>query len=154
MNEKLKELTAKLPSLEDLIVERSERLEYSSKSGAPYHAFGIYRDSSIAVVRCFAQSGSEMTMHEHTNEVEWIGVISGRAQVVLDDTNDRVILAPTEATRIDPGRPHHAIALEDTWFWCITMPPAAGFPSVSGSRAPQRLTEFILPPSVKEVDRP
>jgi len=91
---------------------------------------GAYRDRDIAMMRMYAAAGAVLQEHKHQDEHEWIGVISGKIELHFTDNDETVILITHDVYHVLPGRPHFTTALEDTYAWTITIPPASGYPTV------------------------
>lgn len=93
--------------------------------------FGVYRDRDIGIMRAYMPAGSQISMHVHYGAHEWVGVIRGRMRIDLNDTHTFLEAGPCEVMHILPGCPHTATAIEDTWCWGVTVPPAVGYPDVT-----------------------
>ena len=129
--ERLNELTDKLPDLEALeTYVGGPAVLFADDNDISHIGIGTYRDRDIAMMRTYAAAGAVLHKHRHENEHEWLGIISGKLQLIFDDTNETVTLNALDVFHILPGRPHTTKVLEDTYAWSITIPPASGYPTV------------------------
>ena len=132
---RLAELTKDLPELDALeipiggpvVAFKRERENVTVGFG-----FGVYRDATVAMMRAFIPKGAVIEAHAHKTEHEWIGVISGKLQIDRLDRETPEMVGECQVCHIPPGVPHITTALEDTWRWSVTVPPAAGYPDVTG----------------------
>ena len=130
----LKALTDRLPELDEFetpIGGPAVSLR-GRDGGMPSFGFGVHRDKDIGIMRMFTPKGGVVDSHRHSGQHEWVGVISGKMELMLLDTGESVTVNAFDAVHIGPNRPHAILALEDTWTWSISMPPAAGYPDVTG----------------------
>ena len=128
---RLRELTESLPDLEALETNiGGPAVLFDDAQGITSMGLGAYRDSDIAMMRTYAAAGALLPTHVHGNEHEWFGVIRGKVEIIFEATNETAILESLDSIHIDAGRPHSIKALEDTYAWSITIPPAPGYPTV------------------------
>jgi quercetin dioxygenase-like cupin family protein len=129
--DKLAKLTDELPDL--LSMETpigGPAVLFADDAGKQHIGFGVYKDADIAIMRTYAQPGSILHSHAHKDEHEWLGIIKGHIRLTFQDNNEVRELRDCEITTIEPGRPHCVVAVEETWAWSATIPPAIGYPSV------------------------
>ena len=127
------DITPNLPELADFETSiGGPAVSLKSATGIPSFGFGVHRDKDIGIMRMFTPKDGVVDTHRHLTQHEWLGVIKGRVELIFVDNGDKVVLADNDATHIAPSRPHTVIALEDTWTWSVSMPPALGYPDVTG----------------------
>ncbi len=132
--EVLEQLTDQLPELDELEVAIGGpvvQFHPSMGGGPPSFGFGVHRDEDIGMMRLFMPKGSTIDGHAHAGQHEWLGVIRGHVQVTFTDTEDVHDVRECNILYIKPGTPHTQHAVEDSWCWGVTVPPAAGYPSIT-----------------------
>lgn len=130
--ERLSELTEQLPELEALETYiGGPAVLFQDDKGVTNVGIGTYRDKDIAMMRTYAKAGSELDVHQHADEHEWFGVITGKVELRFKDNGEVKVLDALDTYHVLPGRPHSVYALEDTYAWSITIPPASGYPQVT-----------------------
>ena len=105
---------------------------FESKPGTNQRGFGVgvYRDPDLGMMRgCMAQDNT-VVRHQHGDNFEWIGVAKGSLEITFENPPEIKVLAEHEACKVDPGRTHQLRAITDVTWWSVSMPPAAGYPSV------------------------
>ena len=121
---KLEELTPRLPKLVNSFGSGAVAV-YLAEQGSSMLGFNLWKESRIAVQRCFAPKGSVLGTHCH-DETEILIVYSGRMRFMVEGVEH--IIGPADILRLEPGRTHNAEALEDSWALGITIPAAEGYP--------------------------
>ena len=122
----LEQLTEELPSLIDLVRSSGEHMvEYETATGAAI-GINLYSTPMVSVQRVFMSAGSALVPHQHPDEREWLIVYEGKLEVRYD--SKVAILDVGDSVYFNPGSPHSAKALKDTWFLGITVPRAEGYP--------------------------
>lgn len=132
--EVLERLTEQLPELDELELSIGGPVVQfcpSMDGGPPSFGFGVHRDEDIGMMRLFMPKGSTIDGHVHGVQHEWFGVIKGHVQVTFTETNDVHEVYNCSILHIPPGTLHIQCAIEDSWCWGVTVPPAAGYPSVT-----------------------
>jgi quercetin dioxygenase-like cupin family protein len=126
-------LTDKLPELDSFMTAvGGPVVQIASASGPRSLGFGVHRDAAVGIMRTFTPEGGSIDTHHHPDVHEWVGVIKGVAEIIFTDTGESKEVRDNEAVHIRPGRPHAMVAKRDTWTWSVSMPPAQGYPTVSG----------------------
>ena len=139
--DRLNELTDALPDLEALeTYVGGPAVLFDDEADKTHVGVGAYRDRDIAMMRTFAVRGAVLSPHVHEDQHEWLGIIKGKLALKFTDTQETVVLTTHDVYHIVPGRPHTTEALEDTYAWSITIPPAAGYPSVQSCPVAAKLT--------------
>ncbi len=129
----LKELTDRLPRLEDIAGCSQAVKELPAVKGGPIILFAMWTNDLIAVGRSFAPAGTEMEMHSH-KEIETVIVYSGKIEVPYDN-GEVNILNPGDVLVIPPNQIHGGRWIESSWAICTTIPPSKGFPDARRIRA-------------------
>ena len=121
----LEQLTEELPSLDALVQSSSDNLiEYQTENGTII-GVNLYSSPAIGVQRLFMSKGSELPMHQNPDQREWFIIYKGILEVHYD--SHTATLGIGDSVYFDPGSPHSAKALKDTWMIGITVPRAKGY---------------------------
>lgn len=122
---RLAQLTEELPSLDELVRSSSNDLvEYETENGTIL-GINLYSSPAIGVQRLFMSRGSELPMHQNPDQREWFIIYKGVLEVRYD--SHTATLGIGDSVYFDPGSPHSAKALEDTWMLGVTVPRAKGY---------------------------
>lgn len=129
--EQLKDITAHLaPSLSDFVTGDAPCRVYLTIKGRLVGVH-LYSDPEMAVARMMATAGTELGPHQHMNELEVLGVLTGRVVYNLTYQDGRTETKEVKAQDvivIPAGVVHSCVYPELTLQWALTMPPAPGFP--------------------------
>ena len=121
----LEQLTEELPSLDELVRSSSnDFIEYKTETGTIL-GINLYSASAISAQRLFMSKGSEFPMHQNANQREWFIIYKGMLEVHYDSRT--ATLGIGDSVYFDPGSPHSAKALKDTWMLGVTVPRAKGY---------------------------
>jgi len=129
----LKQLSNSLPTLKDLLIEKSPgRASYRVKTSMDDNSLALAEtllsEPGVAVMRFSMKKGDTLEYHKHS-ENEWIIVISGSFVTYINGTKQTVeeggyVYYPSYSS-------HGGIILEDVDCICITVPKAEGYPDAN-----------------------
>ena len=136
-SEELKRLLAATPKPLDAFLSPSHKtipngvknVEYKLESGTCI-GHPTYSDD-FGRIRCqavFISKGTEFPMHTH-NVLEVMTVFEGRVKFIgpgKEEVREREPGDPP--VYYAPGERHGALALEDSWLYCTSVPEAEGYP--------------------------
>jgi quercetin dioxygenase-like cupin family protein len=125
--EKLRELTAKLPPLETMTVQKGPGcVEYKVEHGT-CHGVCLFNDGQIAVQQGNVTGGSVFPWHAHDTCVEIIIVYAGR-MICTNRIRGPVELSAGDSVFCPRGVEHMHEFLEDTSLIAITIPADPSYP--------------------------
>ena len=136
MTARMQELTAMTEMLPELDAIEfpigGSVVTFAAKPGTSERGFGVgvYRDQDLGMMRGFMAHDNTVVRHQHGDNFEWVGVATGSLEITLESPREVRILTDHEACKIEPGRTHQLRAITDVTWWSVSMPPAAGYPSV------------------------
>jgi quercetin dioxygenase-like cupin family protein len=124
----LRELTARLPSLNDLLGRGGTYTNYAVEGGSEAECVGmsILNNGSVAVQDSFMTKGT-IFPHHTQEEIEHLIVYKGRLLVHVAGVPD-IVLEAGGHVRFNPNVSHGVEALEKTWLIAITVPAGKGYP--------------------------
>jgi len=124
--EKLRDLTSKLMSLQDLVRNGNgvTYKEYAVQNGTSF-GFGLYDTPEVAVQRVFMSKDSIFPEHIHA-EREWGIVYKGK--IIMEYEGTEQTLGVGDCMFFEADAPHRGRVLEDTWVIFITVPAGEGYP--------------------------
>jgi len=127
--EKLRELTDKLPSLGDLVIDSNQSITTytTDKSEGSGTCLGVclHHEPNIAVQRVFMSKNSRFPQHYH-KEWEYGVVYKGKIKTIVDGKEK--ILSVGDCMSFTPDQPHSVITIEDSWMIFVTVPAGEGYP--------------------------
>ncbi len=128
--QKLEQLTGDLPTvpkLNDFKTTRSGSVVEYDIDGTAL-VFPMMYSDDVAMARVFLSKGSVFGEHFHKNSKGI--VVCYKGVVIMKMGEDEVTLAEGETYTIERGVAHDAIAVTDTWFMAISIPPDEYYPKV------------------------
>jgi len=129
----LKHLSNTLPTLQDLLKEKSPgRASYRVKTTNGENSVAIAEtllsESEVGVIRFKMSKGDKIENHLHS-ENEWIIVISGSFKTIIDGVEK--IVKPGGYIYYPPKLGHSGTVIETLDCICITVPKAEGYPDAN-----------------------
>ena len=129
--DRLQDLTERLaPTLCDYVGMDNPARVYLTPSG---RIVGIcaYADHEVAFMRMMAAPGTVLPDHMHADEGETVGIISGSAVLTMhagDGTITTLTMPQGSSAHVPKGVVHSMQFPETTLLWCVSAPPAPGYP--------------------------
>ena len=121
----LREMTDKLPSLGNIIIEKRDNSVVYNVNGTAL-GFGLYNSKDVAVQRVFMSKDTTFDQHVHSVH-EWGIVYKGK--VVFHYDGEQKEVGEGQMIYLEPNHPHRGMILEDTWIIFITVPSDEGYPN-------------------------
>lgn len=125
---RLEEMTNNLPDLTAHIAASGPGWVQYEASGLCFGSL-LFRDHDVAIQRIYAAKGTAFPSHQHKEEIEVLGIISGSMTLTMD--GDEKEYNQYDIIVIPPGAIHSAYISDETWLWAVSMPAAGGFPKTS-----------------------
>lgn len=128
---KLKELTHNLPAvptLKEMIHNPGNirsYIEYEVEEGTAI-GFGLLNQKEIAVQKLFLSKGTIFPTHYHLEEHEFIVVFQGSLEI--EESGFKHVLKEKDCVKLEAGKNHKGLALEDCWIIVISIPSIEGYP--------------------------
>ena len=127
--ERLRELTARLPGLDDIEQARMGGMTVLEAEGGQVFVFEILATDGIKMLHVFMPKGTKLGMHRHPARYE-MGVVSdGQIYVELwakDGTILRKTLSYGHSFYALPDQEHRVKAIEDSWVAMLLAPYPLG----------------------------
>ena len=127
---KLRELTESLPPAGPLTFSPITGATYvpDALSGSPT-VIAVVKTDKIGIVIGIGGPGTVLARHQHKDEHQWVGVVTGQMHVEIN--GDKKVYNEKEFIYIPPGTPHTLSCIVYTEVWAVTMPPDPGWPHPS-----------------------
>lgn len=131
--QKLKELSYTLPTLKDLLIDKSPgnasyRVKTSIGNNSVAIAETLLSEEKVGIMRFKMAKGDKIEHHLHS-ENEWVIVISGSLKTKID--GEEKIIETGGYVYYPPESGHSGIVVETLDCICITVPKAEGYPDAN-----------------------
>ena len=105
-------------------------IEFNLKTGKAIAAC-LFENKYINITRVKSEKGTIFDKHAHKSVYEHILIESGKAELTLCDTGEKLILKENKPFTLKPNELHLMLMLTDTVIIAITEPPDPDFPHLA-----------------------